>query len=84
MQDFIDETEKLIEIYGESKVLTLADLRSLFYRIQSRAKKKYPKDINAGMIQEALLHNNGSRIKAAFDLGISIRTLYRKIREFDL
>lgn len=36
------------------------------------------------MIKKALLKNNGKRKKAAIDLGISERTLYRKIKEFGL
>ncbi len=36
------------------------------------------------MIKKALLKNNGRRKKAANELGISERTLYRKIKEFGL
>jgi DNA-binding NtrC family response regulator len=36
------------------------------------------------MIKKALLKNNGKRKKAATELGISERTLYRKIKEFGL
>ena len=36
------------------------------------------------MIKKALNRNNGKRNKAAKDLGISERTLYRKIKEFNL
>jgi DNA-binding NtrC family response regulator len=36
------------------------------------------------MIKKALLKNNGKRKKAADDLGISERTLYRKIKEYDI
>ena len=36
------------------------------------------------MIKKALLKNNGRRKRAAHELGISERTLYRKIKEFDL
>lgn len=36
------------------------------------------------MIRKALLKNNGKRKRAASDLGISERTLYRKIKEFGL
>lgn len=36
------------------------------------------------MIKKALHRNNGKRNKAAKDLGISERTLYRKIKEFNL
>jgi len=36
------------------------------------------------MIIQALKHNKGKRKKAASDLGISERTLYRKIKQYDL
>ncbi len=36
------------------------------------------------MIRKALLRNNGKRKRAADELGISERTLYRKIKEYDL
>jgi transcriptional regulator with PAS, ATPase and Fis domain len=36
------------------------------------------------MIKRALQRNNGKRNKAAKDLGISERTLYRKIKHFEL
>lgn len=36
------------------------------------------------LIRKALLKNNGKRKKAAQDLGISERTLYRKIKEYNI
>jgi DNA-binding NtrC family response regulator len=36
------------------------------------------------LIKIALLRNNGKRKKAAEDLGISERTLYRKIKQYEL
>ena len=36
------------------------------------------------MIKKALLRHNGRRKKAAEDLGISERTLYRKIKQYEL
>ena len=36
------------------------------------------------MIRRALQRSNGRRKKAAEELGISERTLYRKIKQFDL
>lgn len=36
------------------------------------------------LIRKALLKNNGKRKKAANDLGISERTLYRKIKQYEL
>lgn len=36
------------------------------------------------MIRKALIRNKGKRNKAAKELGISERTLYRKIKQFNL
>ena len=36
------------------------------------------------MIKRALVRSNGKRKLAAKELGISERTLYRKIKQFDL
>jgi DNA-binding NtrC family response regulator len=41
-------------------------------------------DNEEGLIRKALLKNNGRRKKAAQDLGISERTLYRKIKQYEL
>ena len=41
-------------------------------------------DVNAELIRKALEKNNGKRKLAAQDLGISERTLYRKIKELNL
>jgi len=41
-------------------------------------------DLSRQMIEKALERNNGNRKKAAEELGISDRTLYRKIRKYGL
>ena len=41
-------------------------------------------EVEKDMISKALLHNNGRRKAAAVQLGISERTLYRKIKEYGL
>jgi transcriptional regulator with PAS, ATPase and Fis domain len=40
--------------------------------------------VEKDMIAKALERHNGKRKLAAKDLGISERTLYRKIKEYDL
>lgn len=42
------------------------------------------KDFNRKMIEKALERNNGNRRLAAAELGISDRTLYRRIKEYGL
>jgi DNA-binding NtrC family response regulator len=41
-------------------------------------------EVEKDMISKALLHNHGRRKAAAVQLGISERTLYRKIKEYGL
>ena len=41
-------------------------------------------DVGKRMLQKALARNNGSRKKAAKELGISDRTLYRRIKQYGL
>ena len=41
-------------------------------------------DLSRVMLEKALERNNGNRKKTADDLGISTRTLYRRLKEFDL
>ena len=41
-------------------------------------------DLSKQMIEKALERNNGNRKKAAEELGISDRTLYRKINKYKL
>lgn len=41
-------------------------------------------DLCRKMIEEAIKRNNGNRRKAAQDLGISDRTLYRRLKQFGI
>jgi DNA-binding NtrC family response regulator len=41
-------------------------------------------DIGRQMVEKALERNGGNRKKAAAELGISDRTLYRKIKQYGL
>ncbi len=41
-------------------------------------------DMEKELIQKALKKHNGTRKKAAMDLGISERTLYRKLKEYEI
>ena len=41
-------------------------------------------DVNRAMLEKALERNGGNRKKAARDLGLSDRTLYRRLKEYGL
>ena len=41
-------------------------------------------DVGRQMVEKALERNNGNRKKAAQELGISDRTLYRRIKQYGL
>ena len=47
-------------------------------------ESKSLEDMEKELIKQALIRNNGKRKKAADELKISERTLYRKIKEYDL
>jgi DNA-binding NtrC family response regulator len=51
--------------------------------------EKEPESLNLGemgrqMLEKALERNNGNRKKAAQELGISDRTLYRRLKQYGL
>lgn len=54
------------------------------YTEESIAENLSIADMEKHLIIKALEKHNGKRKDAAFDLGISERTLYRKIKEYDL
>ena len=41
-------------------------------------------DLSRVVLEKALERNNGNRKKTAIDLGISARTLYRRLKEFGI
>ena len=50
----------------------------------TNAKKANADNHSKGIIQKALKKHNGRRKNAAKELGISERTLYRKIKEYEI
>ena len=57
------------------------DMKSTFF-IPGHTMDSFPKEME--MIKQAMKRSNGKRKIAAKELGISERTLYRKIKQFDL
>ena len=88
----VRELRNVIErmvVLGSSEKLTVRDLPSTFRLAAGRAESAaHPgsalRDAERHLIEEALRKNKGSRTRAAKDLGISRRTLHRKINEFGL
>lgn len=79
--EFIDKTENKSEInYPESNNLNQYDYAETI--IEEEPLSLLEKEIE--MIKLALKRSNGKRKAAAEELGISERTLYRKIKQFDL
>ena len=74
-------------VLGTGDKLTVRDLP---VSLRTPAKSPAPRpgsalrDAERQLIEEALRRHKGSRTKAALDLGISRRTLHRKINEFGL
>ncbi|MBR1631272.1 MAG: sigma-54-dependent Fis family transcriptional regulator [Paludibacteraceae bacterium] len=73
----IDDTEyaevEEVEIHDVDEAMTSGDVHHLTIN-----------EMKAKRIRQALEHNRGNRTKAAAELGISQRTLYRKIKEYDI
>ncbi len=79
--EFIGQTENKNEInYPESKNINQYDYAETI--IEEEPLSLLEKEIE--MIKLALKRSNGKRKAAAEELGISERTLYRKIKQFDL
>lgn len=68
------------EVYQEDDERVIADNSEEVVDLESMKLI----DVERRMINHALENNNGSKRKAAKKLGISERTLYRKIKEYDL
>ena len=88
----VRELRNVIErmvVLGSGEKLTVRDLPPSFRLAAGRAESAARpgsalRDAERQLIEEALRKNKGSRTKAAQDLGISRRTLHRKLNEFGL
>src|SRR6056300_1174328 len=82
------ETEALSMATYESKVPEISNVNTLDkYAYAETIEEEEPLSLQAKeleMIKQALLRCNGKRKLAAKELGISERTLYRKIKQYDL
>ena len=65
----------------DSIVLYLAPFRSLAFEVEESLSLE---DTEKELIKKALQKHKGKRKYAASELGISERTLYRKIKEYHL
>jgi transcriptional regulator with PAS, ATPase and Fis domain len=63
---------------------TIGDSSIVDYEEDAFAETLSISEVNADLIKKALEKNNGKRKLAAAELGISERTLYRKIKELNL
>ncbi|MED5306911.1 MAG: sigma-54 dependent transcriptional regulator [Bacteroidota bacterium] len=83
-----DNAERIERIYNKNRHLNLSEFENI-----KKEKTIEPEFIEENlslqdneyeMIQKALEKNNGKRKFAAQELGISERTLYRKLKQYDL
>ena len=83
-----DNAERIERIYNKNRQLNLSEFENI-----KKEKTIEPEFIEENlslqdneyeMIQKALEKNNGKRKFAAQELGISERTLYRKLKQYDL
>jgi transcriptional regulator with PAS, ATPase and Fis domain len=94
MRNDVNELKKLVhEIMGGSVPVPVADtayphshpINSSIQEIEPEEEETLSlEDLEREMIRKALDKHNGKRKNAAADLKISERTLYRKIREYNL
>jgi DNA-binding NtrC family response regulator len=88
----VRELRNVIErmvVLGAGDKLTVRDLPASFRVPAGRAKSSAPtgsawRDAERQLIEEALQRHKDNRTQAARDLGISRRTLHRKLNEFGL
>jgi len=88
----VRELRNVIErmvVLGSSEKLTVRDLPSSFRLTAGRGESAVRsgsalRDAERQLIEDSLRKNKGSRTRAAQDLGISRRTLHRKLNEFGL
>lgn len=92
MRFILDDSDYEGECQEAECTLSLDELEYLAHRIldvveyQRRAVKPYNDfaDDEYAKIVTALVNNRGDRAKAASELNMSVRTLYRKIKEYEL
>jgi DNA-binding NtrC family response regulator len=92
MRFILDDSDYEGECQEAECVLSLDELEYLAHRIldvvdyQRRVVKPYNgyADDECAKIVTALVNNRGDRTKAASELNMSVRTLYRKIKECKL
>ena len=82
------ENDKLEPVSIKSKTTSISNLESSDkYSYAETIEEEEPLSLHEKeleMIKQALLRSKGKRKLAAEELGISERTLYRKIKQFDL
>jgi transcriptional regulator with PAS, ATPase and Fis domain len=83
----LNNAEQIRRIYNEDNSLQiekLSDQKSTIIEEASIEENLSLQDNECEMIQKALEKNHGKRKIAAEELGISERTLYRKIKQYEL
>ena len=87
VRELRNAVERMIVLSGGDK-LTVRDLPPMLRASAARAEPapsgSVLRDAERHLIEEALRRNKGSRTKAAAELGISRRTMHRKLNEFGL
>ena len=74
----------LEEIRGTVPIAPLLEDAESEEYVEPEAENLNINDLSRSMLEKALAHNNGNRRKAAQELGISDRTLYRRLKQYGL
>ena len=79
-----DQNDNLVEIIPAQKTDTYQPQRDAYHEAETVEETLSLQEKEFEMIKRALERNHNKRKLAAKELGISERTLYRKIKQFDL
>lgn len=74
----------LEEIRGTVPTVPLLEDAELEEYVEPEAENFNINDLSRFMLEKVLAHNNGNKKKAAQELGVSDRTLYRRLKQFGL
>ena len=82
--EMLNSHPDLIHSRPEAQEVEAEEIKDMENENESENESLNLSELSRQMIERALERNNGNRKKAAEELGISDRTLYRRIKKYDL
>lgn len=84
LESFCQRIVLMTQSRSISEALVRSQIGNMMPKSREREENIVYRDRNADAILEALKRNNGSRLKAAEELGISTTTLWRKMQKYGI